>query len=320
MQAAVHARYGPPDTIELTDVPTPTPAADEVLVRIHATTVNRTDCGVLRGKPFLIRLLYGLRRPRSPILGSEFAGQVQAVGESVTAFAVGDDVVGYNDATFGGHAEYLTLRETAMIAPMPEGLTYEEAAPIAEGAHYALNILRGTKVGPGQKVLIYGATGAIGSAAVQLAKQFSASVTAVCPFAQVELVGSLGADRVIDYTAEDFTAAGTDYDVVIDAVGKSSFGTCAPLLKPGGIYTSTGAGPFGQNLVLVLWTKRFGDKRVIFPSPRSTQADLVFITDLVKTGAFRPVIDRRYPLEQIVEAFRYVETGQKVGNVVITVA
>lgn len=207
-----------------------------------------------------------------------------------------------------------------MIAPMPEGLTYEESAPIAEGAQYALTILRGTNVESGHKVLIYGTTGAIGSAAVQLAKQFGATVTAVCSTAQVELVRSLGADRVIDYATSDFTAAGTDYDIVIDAVGKSSFEACKSLLKPGGIYTSTDLGRFWQNTPLVLLTKWVGDKRVIFPTPKNDQPDMVYLTEQVQSGAFRPTVDRTYPLQQIVEAFKYVETGQKIGNVVISVA
>ncbi|MDQ4044516.1 MAG: NAD(P)-dependent alcohol dehydrogenase [Chloroflexota bacterium] len=319
MKAAVHSRYGPPDTIELTEVDAPTPADNEVLVRVHATTVNRTDCGILRGKPWFARLFYGIRRPKSPVLGNEFAGRVGGIWNQVTQFAVGDDVVGYNDVTYGAHAEYITMPETKMIAYMPAGLTYEEAAPIAEGAHYALSIIRAAKIGPGQRVLIYGATGAIGSAPVLVAKHFGATVTAVCATPHLELVRSLGADKVIDYTTEDFTRAGTDYAVVIDAVGKSSFGACKKLLKADGIYTSTGPGPFWQNPALVLWTKRFGDRRVIFPLPRNDQADLVFLTQLVASGEFRPLIDRRYSLDNIVDAFRYVETGQKVGNVVITV-
>lgn len=319
MRAAVHVRYGPPDTIELTDVPPPVPADGDVLIRIQATTVNRTDCGVLRGKPFFIRFIYGLPRPKCPVLGNEFAGRVESVGANVSLFKPGDDVVGYNDRTFGGHAQYVTMRETGMIARLPAGLSYEEAAPMAEGAHYALAILRGTRVGPGSNVLIYGATGAIGSAAVQLARHLGASVTAVCSTARMPLVRSLGAERVIDYTTEIVTNAGDNFDVVIDAVGKSSFRACRKLLKSGGIYASTDLGYLWQNPPLIVWTKWFGDKKVVIPLATSRSEDLAFLANLAETGAFRPVIDRRYSLEQVAEAFKYVETGKKLGNVVIIV-
>jgi NADPH:quinone reductase-like Zn-dependent oxidoreductase len=213
----------------------------------------------------------------------------------------------------------MTMPEVGMMARMPSNLTHEEAAPTAEGAHYALGNLRKAGVGPGQRVLVYGATGAIGSAAVQLAKHLGAEVTAVCATPQLELVRSLGADRVVDYTTEDFTRSGGEYDLVFDAVGKSSFGACRKLLGPGGIYSSTELGFLWQNPLLALWTSRFGKHRVTFPIPRTSREDMEFLRGLVETGAFRPVIDRRYPLDQIVEAFRYVETGQKTGNVVITV-
>jgi NADPH:quinone reductase-like Zn-dependent oxidoreductase len=202
---------------------------------------------------------------------------------------------------------------------MPANLSYEEAAPSIEGAHYALNNIRRAKVRSGQKVLIYGATGAIGSAAVQLAKHYGAEVTAVCNTSRVELVKSLGADRVIDYMKEDFTKSGTDYDFVFDAVGKSSFGVCKKLLKSNGIYCSTDLGFLYQNPFLTLWTSRFSSKKVIFPIPRASKEDVVFFKELIEAGKFRPVVDRRYPLEQIVEAYKYVETGQKTGNVVVTV-
>jgi NADPH:quinone reductase-like Zn-dependent oxidoreductase len=318
MRAAVYTKYGPPDVLEVKEVANPTPGDDEVLVKVYAATVNRTDCGVLRAKPFLIRFFYGLRRPKHTILGNEFAGRVASVGKDVTLFRVGDDVFGYDDATFGAHAEYMTMPEDGMMTSMPAGLTHEEAAPTAEGAHYALNNIRKANVASGQCVLIYGATGAIGSAAVQLAKHYGADVTAVCRTEQVDLVRSLGADRVVDYTKEDFTQIGHEYDFVFDAVGKSSFGACRKLLKPGGIYCSTDLGFLAQNPILALWTSRFGSRKVIFPIPKTSKKDMVFLKELIETGRFRPVIDRRYPLEHIVAAFRYVETGQKTGNVVIT--
>jgi NADPH:quinone reductase-like Zn-dependent oxidoreductase len=290
------------------------------LVRVYATTANRTDCGFLRGIPRIVRLFSGLRRPKHRILGNEFAGQVESVGANVTAFGIGDRVFGYDDGRFGSHADYRTIPESGMVATIPEGIAYEEAAPITEGAHYALGTLRQAGVGTGSRVLVYGATGAIGSAALQLAKHLGAHVTAVGDTARLDLMASLGADRVIDYTREDFTRAGQDYDFVYDAVGKSSYRACRPLLEPGGIYCSSEPGFWWQNAFLALWTSRFGSGKVIFPIPKNRREDVVYLRDLVQAGEFRPVIDRQYPLDQIVEAFRYVETAQKTGNVVITVS
>lgn len=320
MKAVVYTRYGSPDVLQLKEVETPVPKDNEVLIRIHATTVNRTDIGILRAKPFFMRFFYGLRAPKNTILGNEFAGKVEAIGKNVTSFEVGDDVFGYNDAVSGAHAEYKTMREDDMLTDMPANTTYEEAAPAAEGAHYALKDIRKAKVTAGQRVLVNGASGAIGSAAVQLLKHFGAHVTAVCGTRNVELVRSLGADHVIDYTQQDFTRCGQEYDVVFDAVGKSSFGACRRLLKRNGIYCSSELGFLAQNPILALWTSRFGSRKVVFAVPRSSKDDMILLKGLIEAGDFRPVIDRCYPLEQIAEAFRYVETGRKVGNVVITVA
>ena len=319
MKAAVYTTYGPPDVLKLRDVEKPAPSEDQVLIRVHSTTVNRTDYAALRGTPRLARVIYGFPRPKNPILGNEFAGEVEAVGSAVTTFAPGDRVFGYNDATYGAHAEYVAIPERGMIAHMPDGLSYDEAAPTAEGAHYALKDIRKANVQPGQHALVIGASGAIGSASVQLLKHFGAKVTAVCGTRNVELVRSLGADRVIDYTTEDFTGSGETYDFVHDAVGKSSFGVCRKLLKPGGIYCSSELGRFSQNPFLALWTSRFGSRKVIFPIPRTSKEDMEFLKGLIEAGEFRPVIDRRYPLDEIVEAFRYVGTERKTGNVVITV-
>jgi NADPH:quinone reductase-like Zn-dependent oxidoreductase len=301
------------------EVDKPTPKANELLVKVHVTTVNRTDCGVLRAKPFIARLFYGLRRPRHPILGNEFAGEVEAVGQDVTTFRVGDKVIGANSTTFGAHAQYLVIPAHWMVTSLPTNLGYEEAAPTGEGAGYALKDLRAGNVTRGQRVLINGATGAIGSASVQLAKHIGAEVTAVCDTRNIDLVRSLGADYIIDYTKEDFTKRDQTYDFIHDAVGKSSFRKCKPLLTPGGIYCSSDGGFLFQNPFLALWTSRFGSKRVIMPLPKIRQQDMVFIKELIEAGEFTPVIDRRYPLDLIVEAFTYVERGQKTGNVVITV-
>jgi NADPH:quinone reductase-like Zn-dependent oxidoreductase len=319
MRAAVRTRYGPPDVVRVVEVEKPAAKDNEVLVRVHATTVNRTDCGLRAAKPFIYRFFLGLRRPRLTVLGNEFAGQVEAVGAGVTSFEVGDRVFGFSGTLFGAHAEYLTMAADGMLATMPADLSYEEAAPCAEGSLYALALIRTAKLRSGQGVLVNGGTGAIGSAAVQLLKDTGAVVTAVCGTEHMELVRSLGADRVIDYTAEDFTRDERRYDVVLDAVGKSSFGRCRRLLKPGGLYLSTDLGPLSQNPVLALVTPLFGGRRVRFPIPRQDQGTVAYLKERIESGAFKPLIDRRYRLDQIVEAYRYVETGRKVGSVVVSV-
>jgi NADPH:quinone reductase-like Zn-dependent oxidoreductase len=319
MQAAVQTRYGPPDVVRIDEVEKPTIGDTEVLVQVHATTVNRTDCASRAAKPFFMRLFTGLLRPRATVLGSEFAGVVEAVGGGVTAFSVGEKVFGYNEGRFGAHAQYLAIPEDGSITTMSANVTYEEAAPSSEGSHYALAHIRGAKITSGQDVLVYGATGAIGSAAVQLLKSLGVTVTAVCATDNMDLVKGLGADRVIDYTTEDFTRHGQTYDVVMDSVGKSSFSQCRPLLKPAGIYISSELGPYAQNPFLALIAPLQRGKRVMFPIPKHDQEMMRYFKELIESGQFKPVIDRTYPLDQIVEAYRYVETGQKIGNVVITV-
>jgi NADPH:quinone reductase-like Zn-dependent oxidoreductase len=323
MKAAVHTSYGPADVVRIAEVDKPTSKDNEVLIKVHATTVNRTDCGFRAAKPFISRFFTGLFRPRATILGNEFAGQIEAVGAGVTSFKVGDRVFGFTGSRFGAHAQYLAMPEDGSLARMPASLTYEQAAPSTEGSIYALTQIRTARIQRGQAVLVNGATGAIGSAAVQLLKSLGANVTAVCGTEHVELVRGLGADRVIDYTAEDFTKDEQTYEVVQDAVGKSSFFRCRRLLKPGGIYLSSDAGPLNQNLVLVLITplfRVFGGKKVLFRVPRHDQEMVRYFKELIESGQFKPLIDRRYPLDQIVEAYRYVETGKKIGNVVISVA
>jgi NADPH:quinone reductase-like Zn-dependent oxidoreductase len=319
MKAAVHTGYGPPDVVRIAEVDKPVAKDNEVLVKVHATTVNRTDCGLRAAKPFISRFFTGLIRPKATILGNEFAGAVEAVGSGVRSFEVADRVFGFSGDRFGAHAEYLTIPEDGSLATMPANVTYEEAAASTEGSHYALSFIRKAKIRRGQDVLVNGATGAIGSAAVQLLKRLGAQVTAVCDTEHVELVRGLGADRVIDYTAKDFTRDEQAYDVVLDAVGKSSFGRCRRLLKPRGIYLSSDLGPLSQNPILALITPLFGGKKVMFPIPRDDQEMVRYFKELIESGAFKPLIDRRYPLDQIVEAYRYVETGHKIGNVVISV-
>lgn len=319
MRAVVHTKYGPPAVLRAEDRPRPNPAAGEILVKVHAASVNRTDCGFLLGKPALVRLFSGLSKPRITILGNEFAGTVEAVGATVAQFTVGQRVFGYNAVSFGGHAEYLTTPEVGMVAEIPPGMTFEQAVPSTEGAHYAMNWIRAAQIKPGHKVLVYGATGAIGSAAVQLLRHFGAHVTAVCETKHVALVETLGPDRLVDYTREDFTRAGTDFDIVMDAVGKSSFRRCKRLLKPGGLYLSSELGFLAQNPFLALVTPLLGSKRVKFPIPQDLKSDVLLLKELMKAGEFAAVIDRSFPLERVKEAFEYVLTGTKVGNVVIRV-
>ena len=318
MKAIVHTRYGPPDVLRLKEVERPVPKDDEVLIRVHATTVNRTDCGFLRARPFFVRVVSGLRRPKATILGSELAGEVEAVGRDVTSYGRGDQVFGLTGLHFGAHAEYVCLPEDAAIARKPANMDHEEAAAVCDGAMLAIAFIRRARLVEGQRVLVNGASGSIGSAAVQLATSFGAEVTAVCNTKNLELLRSLGADAVIDYTREDFTRCGQVFDAVFDAVGKSSFRRCSDLLKPGGVYLSSELGFLAQNPLLSLWTPGIGGKKIKFPIPKVSQKDVCLFRELVEAGRYRAVIDRRYPLERIVEAYRYVETGQKTGNVVIT--
>ena len=307
------------------EVPAPTPLPHELLVRVHATTVNRTDCGYRSGKPFVVRFFSGVPRPRARIWGNEFAGVVVDVGSGVSKFVVGDRVFGYVEGRFGAHAELLTVAETASVALMPASVTFEQAAAGTEGSHYALSFLQRAGFRDGDTVLVNGATGAIGSALVQLAKARGATVTAVTDTDHVALVEGLGADRVVDYLKVDFTLDEQRYDSVLDAVGKSTFNRCRGLLKPGGVYLSSELGPGWQNPPLALVTPLLraapllDGKTVVFPYPGHDQETIRQLAASMERGDFTPVIDRTYPLEQIVEAYRYVETGRKVGNVVITV-
>ena len=317
MKAAVHTRYGPPSVVRIAEVERPSPGQAEVLIKVNATTVNRTDCAYRGGKPFLARAVYGPFRPRATTLGNEFAGRIEEVGVGVTEFAVGDRVFGYNEGPFGAHAEYLVMPANGSLATMPEDSTYERMAPAFEGAHYALSTINAAQILSGQKVLVYGATGGIGSAAVQLLRNLGVEVTAVCRAEHIELVRQLGADRAIDL--RDFAGDEHSYDVVIDAVGKSSFGACRHLLTSLGVYVSSELGPYSQNPFLALATPLLRGKKVKFPIPKQDQEMVRYFKGLIESGRFSPLVDRTYPLAKIVEAYEYVETGQKVGNVVISV-
>jgi NADPH:quinone reductase-like Zn-dependent oxidoreductase len=319
MRAVVYDRYGPPEVQRLEDVERPVPKEDEVLVKVHATTVTRTDCGVRAGKPFLVRFFFGLLWPRQRILGTELAGEVTAVGAAVSEFAVGDRVFGSTAAFRSGtHAEFICLSESDPLVRMPAGMTFEQAAAASDGAILALMCLEAVHPQKGQKILVFGASGSIGTAGVQLAKHFGADVTAVCSTRNVELVRSLGVEKVIDYTRDDFTKNGQTYDVIFDAVGKHSFARCKGSLKPGGAYVATDG---LRNLFLAPWTSRIGEKKVLFPiPPHYTKENVLFLKGLIEAGEYLPVVDRCYPLEDVVEATRYVETEQKVGNVVLSVS
>jgi NADPH:quinone reductase-like Zn-dependent oxidoreductase len=320
MKAVIYTRYGPPGVLQLKEVEKPTPKNNEVLIKIHATTVNRTDCGFRKPEyGFIVRLINGLLRPKKNILGSELAGEIEAIGKDVAIFKRGDQVFGLSAGRFGAHAEYICLPEKASITLKPTNMSYEEAAAVCDGLMLAMTFIRKIDFQKSDRILINGASGSIGSACVQLAKYYGAKITAVCHTKNMDLMKSLGAEKTIDYTRDDFTRDDQLYDVVIDAVGKSSFFRCKRLLKPGGVYFSTDLGFLAQNILLALWTPMFSSKKVKFPVPKDSQKDVVFFKELIEAGTYRAVIDRRYPLERIIEATTYVETGQKTGNVVITI-
>jgi NADPH:quinone reductase-like Zn-dependent oxidoreductase len=322
MKAIVYTTYGPPEVLQLQEVRKPTPKEDEVLIKIRATTVTAGDHRA-RNLDFSTRFLallfgknFGLTRPKYPILGFELAGEIEAVGQDVKRFKTGDQVFGATGGGSGAYAEYKCMPEDRLLATKPANVTYEQAAAVPVGGLAALYFLRKVDIQSGQKVLIYGASGSNGTFAVQLAKYFGAEVTGVCSTTNLELVKSLGADRVIDYTTEDFTKSGEIYDAIVDAVSKSSFSGSTRSLKKGGIYFI--AGP-NLPLLQILWTFMTSSKKVVFGPDRAKTQDLVFLKELVEAGKVKPVIDRRYPLEHIVEAHRYVDQGHKKGNVVITV-
>jgi len=314
VKAVVYDRYGPPDVLRVEEVERPAPKDDEVLVKVHATTVTQTDCHMRRARPYLWRLMLGLRRPKRRILGSDFAGEVEAVGASVTSFAPGDRVFGMAPSA---HAEYVCVRESRLIERIPAGTTFEEAAAVPDGAYQGLLHLRHAKVGEGTRLLVYGASGSCGTAAVQLGKHyFGAHVTAVCNGSNVDLVRSLGADEVVDYEQEDFTRRGERYDVVLDAVGKHSFVRSRRALTDSGMYVATDR---LYNLPLALLT-RWSKRKVVFGIEwKIPRESLVLVKELIEDGRYRAVVDRTYPLEQAGEAAAYVDSWQKTGSVVLTV-
>jgi len=319
MKAIVYTKYGSPDVLQLKEVDKPAPKENEVLVRVNATTVNRTDCANLSAKPFIMRFVIGLFKPRKTIPGTDFAGKIETVGPNVKSFKIGDKIFGFDDQVLSSQAQYLCISEEKAILKIPENLSYEEAVACAEGTHYAYNTINKVNIKKDQKILINGATGAIGSATLQISKYLGAEVVAVCDTKNIPLIKSLGADRVIDYLKEDFTKEKEQYDYVFDTVGKSTFNKCKPILKDKGIYISSELGWMASNIFYSISTCFVGNKKVIFPIPKDIKDSLNFIKDLIEQGKFKAVIDRIYPLEQIADAYRYVEKGYKTGNVIIKV-
>ena len=314
MKAAVHVQYGQPEVISILEVETPTPGDNELLIKVYATTVNRTDCHILWGKPLFMRLFTGLLKPRVKVTGTDFAGQVEAIGKNVSHYKVGDRVMGFEFFGLQSHAQYLTLAQTKDMIIIPGDISYEHAISCIEGGFYALNVIQKMKPTAGQTALVHGATGAIGSSMVQFFRFYGVSVTAVCGGQHSELVRSIGADRIIDYQTEDFTKDKEQYDFIFDAADKCSFGQCKHLLKKKGMYSSSGA----PDLVRLFTTSLLGGKKIIFAPPKNLKACLSFITGLLVKGAFKPVIDRKYPIDKTAEAFAYVGSGQKIGNVLLT--
>lgn len=319
MKAAIRRSYTSPDHINIEDIEKPLPKENELLIKVFATTVNRTDCANLSAKPFIMRFFLGLFKPRKMILGTDFAGEVSSLGNNVKSFNIGDRVFGFDDSGSESQAEYLILPENGNILAIPSNIDYPSAASSIEGAHYAYSFTHKVNILAGQRILINGATGAIGSALLQLVKQYDVHITATSDTKNMDLIKSLGADIVIDYTKEDFTKVDEKYDFIFDAVGKSTFGKCKPILRKKGVYISSELGPYAQNIFYALITSVAGHKKVIFPIPFSIKKTMPYILNLLKNGKYQPIIDRSYALQDISNAYLYVQSGKKTGNVIINI-
>ena len=318
MKAAIRRSYGSPRIIQIEEIEKPVPNDNEVLIKVMATTVNRTDCANLTGKPFIMHLVLGLFKPRKITLGTDFAGIVTQTGRNVRDFSLNDKVFGFTDLGLESQAEYIKIEPKGNLMIIPDNCDFKQAAASLEGAHYAYSFIHKSKIKSGQSILINGATGAIGSASLQFAKQFDVRITVTCSTKNIGLMHSLGADKVIDYTKDDFTKDIEKYDLIFDAVGKSTFGKCKNLLKNGGIYISSELGPYAQNPFLALFPSLGNKKKVIFPIPFSVRETLPYIKELLEKGEFKPVIDREYSLNEISKAYEYVMTGEKTGNVIVS--
>lgn len=320
MKAAIRYTYGPVESIQIIDIPIPEPKPNEIRIKVIATTVNRTDLGVLTGKPYLMRAFAGFPKPSKPVTGTDFAGVVDKVGDEVTGFKVGDRVWGLQDNGAGTHGEFACIPVKSAVMKIPDEVDYKEIVACAEAAHYAYNFLNKVKLEPGNHVLVNGGTGAIGSAAIQLLKSREIKVTAVCHEINLEKVKALGADRVIALEKEDFTKEKIEYDFVFDAVGKSRYSLCKPILKPKGVYISSELGPNWENVTLALTTPLFGGKKVVFPLPVDVLGSMKHIQDLFLKGLFKPLMDKSYSLDQAREAFAYVASEKKIGNVILKIS
>ncbi len=318
MKASIRKQYCSPEQIKIESINTPIPKEDEVLIKVFASTVNRTDCANLTARPFIMRFVLGFFKPRKVILGTDFAGEIVSVGKNIDAYRVGDKVFGFNDTGSESQAEYLATTAEHIFL-IPENIDYKQAAASLEGAHYAYTFIHKAQIQSGQNVLINGATGGIGSALLQFVRQYDVKITATCDTKNIERIQSLGANKVYDYTKEDFTTDTDKYDFIFDAVGKSTFGRCKPLLKEKGVYISSELGPYSQNLFFSVTSTFFGSKKVIFPIPYSKEKTIPYIIKMLREGYFKPVIDREYSLEDISKAYDYVIKGQKTGNVLINI-
>jgi NADPH:quinone reductase-like Zn-dependent oxidoreductase len=319
MKAIVYAKYGPPEVLQLQDIDKPVPKDNEILIKVNATTVTSGDSRLRRADPFAVRFFNGLTRPKKiTILGDELAGKIEAIGKDVKLFKTGDEVFGQTGLSLGANAEYICLPEDGSLAIKPANITFEEAASIPFGGSTSLHFLRKANITKGQKVLIYGASGSLGTAAIQLAKYFGAEVTGLCSTANLELVRSLGADTVIDYTKDDFTKSGQTYDIIFDTLGKSPFSACVKKLNDKGVYLRAVHMTLPP-VVQGLWTSMLSNKKVIGGIATERKENIVFLKGLIEAGKLKPVIDKVYPFEQTAEAHRYVDSGHKKGNVVITV-
>lgn len=320
MKAVIHSKYGSPENLKIKEIAKPTPKENELLIKVYATTVNRTDCAMLVAKPFIMRFMTGFFKPKNPILGTDFAGIVEQIGSNVINFNIGDKVFGFNDMGLSSHAEYVAITEDNFISTIPSGISFETAAASIEGAHYAQNFINKVRIHPNSKILVNGATGAIGSALVQLLAARNIEVTATANTKNIQLIKNLGVSKVIDYTKEDFTKINQQYDFVFDAVGKSIFGKCKNILKPNGIYISSELGPWAQNLWYALVTPIFNQKKVIFPYPNKHMESIALVKTLMAQHKFKPLIDKTFQIHDASNAFTYVASEKKIGNVILQIA
>ncbi len=318
MKASIRREYGSPNQIKIENIEKPILKENDILIKVHATTVNRTDCANLTAKPFIMRFVLGFFKPRKIILGTDFAGEIVSIGKKVKSFKVNDKVFGFNDTGSESQAEYITATEKNLFL-IPENINYKQAAASLEGAHYAYTFIHKVNIQSGQRILINGATGGIGSALLQFVKQYNVKITVTCNTKNLKLIKSLGADKIYDYTKEDFTISKEKYDFIFDAVGKSTFEKCKSVLKGKGVYISSELGPYSQNLYYALTTSISRNKKVIFPAPYSTQKTIPYIIELLTKEKFKPIIDREYVLEDIALAYEYVLRGEKTGNVIIEI-